>query len=79
MRRAEGIVAKLIEANMQEINKRYEALCNRRDILQGELSEIRLTDDTIRNAIIFAQDINAGIQNADFETKRQTLTYCKSR
>jgi site-specific DNA recombinase len=73
LRRVEGIVAKLIEPNMQEVNKRYEALCNRRDILRGELSEIRLTDDTIRNAIIFAQDINAGIQNADFETKRKNL------
>ncbi len=73
LRRAEGIVAKLIESNMQEVNKRYETLCNRRDILQGELSEITLTDDTIRDAIKFAQDINAGIQNADFETKRQNL------
>lgn len=67
------MVAKLIEVNMQEVNKRYKALCNRRDILQGELSEIKLTDDTIRHAIKFSQDISAGIQNADFETKRQNL------
>jgi hypothetical protein len=69
LRRANGIVAKSLESEMQEINNRYEAFCNRRDVLQGELSVARLTDDAIQ----FAQDISAGIQNADYETKRQNL------
>jgi hypothetical protein len=41
--------------------------------LQGELQGARLTDDVIQDAIQFAEDISAGIENADYETKRQNL------
>ena len=69
LRRANGLVAKTLDQNMNEVNLRYETLCKRRETLQFELSEKRLTDSTIQELVEFAQDVFAGIENADFETK----------
>lgn len=73
LRHARGVVAKSLEKNMQDVNKRYDALCTRRDLLQGELGAARLTEETIQEAIQFAEDVRVGIENADYETKRRNL------
>jgi site-specific DNA recombinase len=77
LRRANGLVAKTLDQNMNEVNLRYETLCKRRDTLQFELSEKRLTDSTIQELVEFAQDVFAGIENADFETKRRNIELLK--
>jgi site-specific DNA recombinase len=79
LRRAGGIVAKSLEKNMQEVNKRYVALCKRLDVLQAELSTARLNDNAIQDVLQFAQDIRAGIENADYETKRRNLELLQVR
>jgi site-specific DNA recombinase len=79
LRRASGIVTKSLEKDMQEVNRRYDALCKRCEILQQELSKARLTDNAIQEALQFAEDIRAGIQNADFETKRRNLELLQVR
>jgi predicted transcriptional regulator len=73
LRRASGIVAKSLEDNIREVNRRYDALCARLEVLQGEMSSARLTDSAIQDALQFAQDIRTGIENADYETKRRNL------
>ena len=44
-----------------------------RDALQGELTTIRLSDSTLEEALQFAEDVRAGIENADYEAKRRIL------
>jgi len=73
LRRASGIVAKSLENDMHEINRRYEAICKRLDVLQRELNATHLTDDTIHAALDFAEDMRKGIENADFETRRRII------
>lgn len=79
LRRATGLVAKSLEQNMSEVNQRYDALCQRRDILQAELSVTHLTDSAIEELVEFAQDVFVGIENADFQTKRRNLEMLKVR
>jgi site-specific DNA recombinase len=79
LRRASGLVAKSLEQNMNEVNLRYEALCQRRDTLKADLSVTRLTDNTIQELVEFAKDVFAGIENADFQTKRRNLEMLKVR
>ena len=79
LRRASGLVAKSLEQNMNEVNMRYDALCQRRVTLQAELSVTRLTDSAIQDLIEFAQDVFVGIENADFQTKRRNLELLKIR
>jgi len=79
LRRASGLVAKSLEQNMNEVNLRYEALCQRREILKSELNGTRLTDSAIQELVEFAQDVFVGIENADFQTKRRNLEMLKVR
>ena len=79
LRRASGLVAKSLEQNMNEVNMRYDALCQRRVTLQTGLSVTRLTDSAIQDMIEFAQDVFVGIENADFQTKRRNLELLKIR
>lgn len=73
LKRASGLVAKGLDRNMKEVNSRYDALCERRSILQSELSGTRLTDQAIQDLVNYAQDVFTGIENADFYTKRRIL------
>lgn len=77
LRRATGLVEKSLEQNMNEVNLRYDALCQRRGTLQTELSATRLTDGAIQELVEFAQDVFVGIENADFETRRRNLEMLK--
>ena len=70
---ATGIVSKSLEKDMEAINSRYDALINRKEELLSELNGANITDDTIQNIIEFAQDVQMGIKNADFDTKRRLL------
>lgn len=79
LRRATGLVAKSLEQNMSEVNQRYDALCQRRDILHAELNVTHLTDSAIEELVEFAQDVFVGIENADFQTKRRNLEMLKVR
>ena len=54
MKRASGLVARTLDQNMKEVNTRYEALCERRDTLQSEVSVVRLTDSAIQEVMEFA-------------------------
>ena len=79
LRQADGLVAKSLRRDQDEVNSRYEALCKRRDNLQAELAVRRLTDSAIQELVEFAQDVFVGIQNADFQTKRRNLEMLKVR
>jgi site-specific DNA recombinase len=77
LRRASGLVLKSLEQQMKEVNLRYEALCQRREILQSELSAAQLTDTAIHELVEFAQDVFVGIEHADFQIKRNNLEMLK--
>jgi len=73
LRQATGLVAKSLKQNMDDVNLRYDALCERRKVLQSEVSETKLTDSAIEGLVQFAQDVFVGIKQADFQTKRRNL------
>lgn len=77
LRRTTGLVAKSLDQNMNEVNLRYDALCQRPQTLQTELSVTRLTDSAIQELVEFAQDVFVGVENADFQTKRRNLEMLK--
>ncbi len=79
LKRATGIVSRALEQDMASINQRYAALSQHRDELQLEVSQVRLTDAAIDDAIRFAEDVRLGIENADFETKRRHLEILQVR
>jgi site-specific DNA recombinase len=70
LKKASGIVGRTLENNMQDVNRRYDALIKRRDELQADLSALRLSDTAIGNALEFAEDVRLGIEFADYATKR---------
>jgi len=47
--------------------------------LQVEICVTRLSHRAIQELIEFAKDVSAGIENADFETKRRNLELLKVR
>ena len=75
--RASGLVGKMLQDSMTAINQRYEALCSRRDELLAGLEEQRLTDDAIGRIVQFAEDVRAGMENADYQTARHILEVLK--
>lgn len=79
LKRATGLVAKSLEQNMNEVNMRYDALCQRREELKAEVGTQRLTDTAIQELVEFARDVFVGIQNADFHTKRRNLEMLQVR
>ena len=75
--RVGGLVGKTLQDSMTAINQRYEALCSRRDELLAGLEEQRLTDDAIGRIVQFAEDVRAGMENADYQTARHILEVLK--
>jgi site-specific DNA recombinase len=73
LRQATGLVAKSLKQNMDEVNLRYETLCDRHKVLKSEVSETKLTDSAIEGLVQFAQDVFVGIKQADFQTRRRNL------
>lgn len=79
LRQASGVVGKMLKNDANNVNKRYDALCSRRDKLQMELSEQKLTDNAIERIIQYAEDVRVGMENADYETARLNLEMLKVR
>jgi site-specific DNA recombinase len=77
LRYASGIVAAKLKQNIEEIDKRYEALVERQEFLEEDLSKKLLTDEAVQDLLIFADDVFLGIENADFDTKRRTMQMLK--
>ncbi|RJP49997.1 MAG: hypothetical protein C4586_06530 [Anaerolineaceae bacterium] len=73
LRRACGPVAKSLEQNMNEVNRKYDALCQRRETLQSELGVTRLTDSAIQELVEFAQDVFVGSRMRTFKQSVTTL------
>ncbi|MBL6961163.1 MAG: recombinase family protein [Anaerolineales bacterium] len=77
LRHAAGIVANKLKQNMEEVDKRYEALIERQEFLEEDLDKTNLTDDAVQDLLKFADDVFLGIENADFDTKRRTMAMLK--
>ena len=77
LRHASGIVADKLKQNMEEVDKRYEALIERQEFLEEDLGKTNLTDEAVQDLLKFADDVFLGIENADFDTKRRTMEMLK--
>jgi len=73
LRKAHGRVAESLQKQQDDINSRYADLCRKCDQLQEELSQNKLTDQEISDALQLREDILAGLQNPTFEDKRRVI------
>jgi len=85
-RKAKGLIAAKLERQGDEVNKRYEALTQRKSELQEALA-IELTDDMISDLLRFREVVALGLENPTFEDRRRwleilqtkvTVTNCKA-
>jgi site-specific DNA recombinase len=70
---AEGIVQESLKARMREVNDRHAALKQSRETLRVALEGTRLSDAAILEVLDYAQGVRAGMENADYLTKRRKL------
>jgi site-specific DNA recombinase len=73
MRIAKGKMLERFEKLQDDLNARIDELAKRHARLKTELGARKLTDDTIESIVGFARKVRAGIQNADYFTKRRFL------
>jgi len=70
--KAKGIIAKKLEQQADEVDRRYEALTARKIELQEAL-DVELTESNIDDLLQFRETVAAGLQNPTFEDKRRWL------
>jgi hypothetical protein len=68
-----GIVARALQSQVDEVEKRYSALCRERDELTASLQQEGLTEAEIQNQLRFREDVRKGMHNPTFEDKRRNL------
>gem|GEM_PF-421398 len=73
----DNIVAKNLRQDVKRTNAQYKEQVKRRDELLTELRAQILTDETIGNMMQYADDVRAGIEEADFAKKRYLLERLK--
>ena len=73
MRAARGRVVAEFEKQQDEVNARLDSLFAQREKLIAELGARKLTEESIESIIEFVRNVRAGIENADFDTKRRVL------
>ncbi len=69
----DGVVAKKMMAQVAQTNELYRGQIKRREDLIAELGSQRLTDEAIQEIMQYARDVQEGIQNPDYGTKRRIL------
>lgn len=72
MSKTGGLVARKLEQQAQEIDRRYAALTTRKAELEEALA-FQLTDKSIENLLQFRETVAAGLQNPTFEDKQRWL------
>jgi len=70
--KTKGLVAAKLEQQALEIDRRYQALQERRAKLESAL-KFELTDRNIENLMQFRETVAAGLENPTFEDKRRWL------
>jgi site-specific DNA recombinase len=73
LKKAKGKVSKTLEAQQDEVNRRYEAQAAERDKLLEEIKKGALTDDEIAHAMRVRENVYLGMQNPTFEDRRRQL------
>lgn len=68
-----GVVEKNLMADMQRVEKLYAERIERREKLQEELGSIKYTEEKIKAAMQFRENVALGMENATFEDKRHNL------
>lgn len=69
----DGIVAKSLKKQEEEINARHKEQIQRRDKLTEELGARRLTDERIARALSLRERVARGMENPTAEDKRQVF------
>lgn len=77
-RSKKGIVSASLEQQEDEVNKRYEALTQRKSKLQEALA-VELTENTIRNLLKYRKAVALGLENPKFEDRRRWLEILQTR
>jgi len=78
LKKVKGIVGEKLQAQADEIDRRYQVLLKRKVKLESEL-EIELTDGTIENMLEFQAAVAVGINNPTSEERRLWLEALKTK
>ena len=68
-----GVVEKNLMADMERIERLYAERTERRDKLQYDLASIKYTEERIRAAMEFRENVELGMENPTYEDKRRNL------
>lgn len=71
LKAARGIVLQKAQRDVDEINARYDTLCQRRENLLSDLRERTLTDETITDLLTFRETVEAGLTDPTPEDLQQ--------
>jgi len=71
--KAGDVVRHALEAQIADVEKRYAALTKERNELESLLDARRLTEEAVKAALRFREDVVTGMQNPSFENKRKIL------
>ncbi len=75
----EGIVSQTLQHQISQLEEVYAAQVKRRDELETELKERRLTDEAISEALLFRENVLLGMENPTSEDKRRVLEVLKTQ
>lgn len=78
LKKVKGIIGKKLQAQADEIDRRYQALEARKAKLEGELKS-ELTDATIDDLIQFREAVAVGLNSATHEERREWLEALQTR
>ena len=78
MKKVKGIVGKKLQAQAEEIDRRYQALQARKEKLEKELAQ-ELSDRDIDDLMKFRQAVAVGLNRATAEEKRQWLELLQTK
>ena len=73
LKHARGVVGAKLQADIDQINKRYDELSTERDALETAVNARLLTDEDIAAALQFREDTIEGLQNSTFDDMRHML------
>jgi site-specific DNA recombinase len=79
LKKAKGKVSKTLEAQQDEVNRRYEAQAAERDKLLEEIKIGALTDDEIAHAMRVRENVHLGMRNPTFEDRRRQLEILRTK
>jgi len=74
-----GLISKAIDEKASQLESQHTALCKERDDLQRAVATRKLTNERVKAAMQFREDVMVGMENPTFEDKRRILELLQTK